>query len=260
MLAFDRCGSGPPLLLLHGTTSSRKVWAPLLPALAEHNEVLAIDLPGHGDSPPTSFIPTDWAREVGRFLDEQGLEKAALMGHSAGGWTALELAKMGQATAVVALTPAGLWRKRSPLLTDMALNANWRLGRLSKRLTLRALRSGAIRSVSLRSISARPQDVPAEVAIANARMAIGTDSFPRHFHETRRRRFVGGQAIDVPVTVVWGDKDRIALAGKSRHRDELPPHARVETWPDCGHMVMWDAPSRVIDAARSTIGQAAEPG
>jgi pimeloyl-ACP methyl ester carboxylesterase len=54
MLAFDRCGEGPPLLLLHGTASSRGVWAPLIDTLAEANDVFAVDLPGHGDSPPTS--------------------------------------------------------------------------------------------------------------------------------------------------------------------------------------------------------------
>ncbi len=253
MLAHDRVGSGPPLLLLHGTTSSRQVWAPLLPALAEENEVIAADLPGHGESPPTSFTPPEWAAELAGFLDDLGLQRVAVVGHSAGGWTALELAKAGRASAVVALTPAGLWRKRSPLLTDLALNANWRLGRAAPRLSLRALESPLVRAVALRSVSAHPRRLPAEVAVANARAAIGTDSFPRHFAETRRLRFTGGQGIDVPVTVVWGAKDRIALPGKSRNVDELPPTAQIETWPECGHMVMWDAPDRLVGAVRSTL-------
>lgn len=251
MLAHDRVGSGPPLLLLHGTTSSRQVWAPLLPALAEASEVIAVDLPGHGASAPTSFTPPEWAFELAGFLDDLGLDRVAVVGHSAGGWTALELAKAGRASAVVALTPAGLWRKRSPLLTDLALNANWRLGRAAPRLSLRALESQTVRAVALRSISARPRQLAAEVAVANARAAIGTDSFPRHFAATRRLRFSGGRGIDVPVTVVWGAKDRIALAGKSRNTDELPPTTRVETWAECGHMVMWDAPERLVEIVRT---------
>jgi pimeloyl-ACP methyl ester carboxylesterase len=53
------------------------------------------------------------------------------------------------------------------------------------------------------------------------------------------------------VRVVWGDRDRIARARASRHADELPAHAAVETWVGCGHMVMWDAPQRVVRAALS---------
>lgn len=236
-------------MLLHGTASSRRVWAPLLASLAERNDVLAVDLPGHGDSPATSYTPPEWAGEVAVFLDEQGLEKVAVVGHSSGGWTALELAKLGRAESVLALTPAGLWRKYSPVLTDINLNLNWRLGRLFGPLALRTLASPSLRSLSLRGISARPRDIPAEVAIENARAAMATDSFPRHFSETRRLRFMDGQDIEVPVKVIWGDKDRVALQGKSRNLDQLPPRTEVETWPGCGHMLMWDAPDKLLTSA-----------
>ena len=236
-------------MLLHGTASSRGVWAPLIETLAEANDVLAVDLPGHGDSPPTSYSPPEWAQEVAAFLNGQGLERVPVVGHSSGGWTALELAKLGRAESVLALAPAGLWRKHSPLLTDITLNVNWRLGRLLGPLALWTLRSPTLRSVSLRGISAKPRDVPADVAIANARAAMAIDSFPRHFSETRRLRFLDGQDIKVPIKVVWGEEDHIALAGKSRDIDELPAHTEVETWTGCGHMMMWDAPEKVLIAA-----------
>src|SRR6478735_2509293 len=50
-LTHDRRGSGPPLLLIHGIGSHWQVWHPLLPALAPHRDVIAIDLPGFGTSP-----------------------------------------------------------------------------------------------------------------------------------------------------------------------------------------------------------------
>jgi pimeloyl-ACP methyl ester carboxylesterase len=253
MLAFDRLGEGPPLLLLHGTTSSRQVWAPLIGDLAQQAEVLTVDLPGHGDSPLTSPTPPEWARDVASLLDSLGFDRVAVAGHSAGGWTALELAKLGRAEAVLALTPAGLWRKRSPLLTDMRLKANWRLGRLLGPRALGILRFPLVRSIGLRTASARPRQVPAEIAIAAARTAGATDSFPHHFSATRRLRFQGGQGIEVPVAVVWGDDDHIALAGKSRNLEELPPQTEVETWPGCGHMLMWDAPDRVASRIRELI-------
>jgi pimeloyl-ACP methyl ester carboxylesterase len=51
-LAYDRSGSGPPLLLLHGLGMSRAAWRPVLPLLAREREVIAVDLPGFGASPP----------------------------------------------------------------------------------------------------------------------------------------------------------------------------------------------------------------
>lgn len=252
MLAFDRTGDGPLLVLLHGTNSSRNVWRPVLPALTAAREVLAVDLPAHGQSPPTSFAPPDFARDVVGLLDQVGVDRpVAVVGHSSGGWTALELAKVGRASGVLALTPAGLWRHHSPLATDLGLVANWHLGRLLGSAVTVPLRSRAGRRVSLAQISGHPADVPADVAIETASTVIASAHFPEHFRQTRRLRFHDGHRIPdhVPVHVVWGSKDRIARRRTSRHPDHLPAHATVETWAGCGHMIMWDAPERLVRAA-----------
>ena len=236
---------------MHGTNGSRAIWAPMLRELARSREVVAVDLPGHGASPPTSLTPPDWAAELAGLLDDLGLpDPVAVAGHSSGGWAALELAKLGRAQSVLALAPAGLWRRESPRLTDLGLVANWRLGRLGGERGIRLLRRPYFRSAALRSLSARPGDVPVDVAVAAARAAAGTDHFPAHFAATRVIRFTGGQAIatEVGVRVIWGDHDRIALRRASRFTAELPGHARVETWPGCGHMVMWDRREATVAA------------
>jgi pimeloyl-ACP methyl ester carboxylesterase len=259
MLAFDREGTGAPLMLLHGTNSSRSIWKPLLPHLSNHREVFSVDLPAHGQSPPSTFTPPDWAREVAALLDDLGLTRLAIVGHSSGGWTALELAKLGRATAVLALTPAGLWQKHSPPITDAILAVNWRLGQiLGQWAATKPLHTRAGRRMSLRQISAQPAGVPAEDAVAMVTTVLASKHFSEHFRQTRRLRFVDGQQIpsDIPLHVVWGDKDRIARARTSRHTDQLPAHTIVETWPDCGHMLMWDAPQRIIDAALALAAKA----
>jgi pimeloyl-ACP methyl ester carboxylesterase len=252
MLVFDREGSGAPLMLLHGTNSSRSIWKPLLSQLSSEREVFSVDLPAHGQSPPSSFAPPDWAQEVAALLDYLGLERVAVVGHSSGGWTALELAKLGRAAAVLALTPAGLWRKHSPPVTDAILMVNWRLGQiLGESAATKPLRTKMGRRLSLRQISAHPQDVPTDIAAEMVRTVLASKQFPEHFRQTRRLRFLDGQEIpsDIPVRIVWGDRDRIARARTSRFTDQLPERAIVETWPHCGHMLMWDAPERVVEAA-----------
>lgn len=253
MLAFDRAGTGPPLLLLHGTNSSRAVWDPVMAALIPHHEVIRVDLPAHGQSPATSLAPPQWALEVADFMDQLGLGRVSVAGHSSGGWTALELGKLGRVGAVLALTPAGLWRHHSPPLTDLGLVLTWGLGQALGDAGLRPLRTRLGRRLTLAQVSARPAEVPSDVAVQTGRTARASKNFPQHFRHTRVQRFLDGRRIspETPVRVVWGATDRLAPVRSSRLADELPAHAQVETWPDCGHMVMWDAPGRLVAAALS---------
>lgn len=251
MLAYDRRGNGAPLLLLHGTNSSRSIWEPLLPRLTSCREVLSVDLPAHGASPASSLAPPAWAKEVASLLDELGLERIAVVGHSSGGWTALELAKLGRASSVLALAPAGLWRKHSPVVTDAILVLNWRLGQIVGERGTMPLRTRLGRRLTLRQVSAHPADVPLADALGLAKTVLASKHFPEHFKETRRLRFRDGEKIpdDVPVLVVWGGKDRIARPRASRHTDQLPAHAAIATWAGCGHMLMWDRKEEVVRAA-----------
>src|SRR5262249_60294604 len=97
----------------HACGPSRRAGKPVVPLLSAERELLLVDLPGHGDSPmPAGGTPPDpagYALEVARLLDELGIETIAVCGNSIGGWTALELAKLGRASCVVALSPAGPW-------------------------------------------------------------------------------------------------------------------------------------------------------
>lgn len=98
-LAFDRTGQGEPLVLLHGQGFSRRSFDPVVPLRAARREVIAVDLPGHGESPRqpkgTGSAPRDLAVAVGELLDELGLANAHVAGNSSGGWVALELGRSG---------------------------------------------------------------------------------------------------------------------------------------------------------------------
>ena len=85
-------GEGAPVLMLHGNRSNAHSFDDLGPALAGGRRVLALDLRGHGESawhPEARYRIADFASDVLAFLDHQGLERVALLGHSLGGVTAL---------------------------------------------------------------------------------------------------------------------------------------------------------------------------
>src|SRR4051812_17390781 len=119
-LAFTRTGGGDPLVLLHGIGCSRQAWDPVLPALAQVADVVVVDLPGFGDSPPLPAsvepTPAQLALAVAGLLDELGLETPHVGGNSLGGWGALELAALRPLASLTLLSPAGPWRGRAPPL------------------------------------------------------------------------------------------------------------------------------------------------
>jgi pimeloyl-ACP methyl ester carboxylesterase len=251
-LAHDRIGEGPPLLLIHGTPASRRIWDAVAPRLAEEREVIAVDLPGFGDSPPMpgAVRPRDWVTPVAETLNALGHDAAvSIVGSSMGGWTALELALAGRASAVLALGPAGLWRKASPRITNARIRGARLAGRLGGPLAARVLERPALRRIAMRDQSADAGRVPAAWAVQAARDAARAPGWPAHFRAATRDRFSGGARIDVPIHVVFGNKDRIVSPGKADFTDELPAHAVVETWEGCGHLMMWDATDRVVEAA-----------
>lgn len=251
MLAHEITGTGSPLLLLHGTPSSRAEWAPIVPRLSEHRRLILVDLPGFGDSPPagSGALPGDWVKPIHELLDSLGLKRCAVLGSSMGGWTALELARVGLATSVVALAPAGLWRERSPRLTNVQLVAGQALARAVPEAVLgTALRSPSLRRLALRSASVDASRVSAETAAAFALGPRRATGWREHYLAAKETRFRGGRSIEVPVKVVWGGSDPIAPAAKSRHVDQLPAHASIETWEECGHLIAWDAPDRLVEA------------
>ena len=91
---YRHAGAGPPLLLLHQTSSSSEQFEAMMPALASVCHVLALDTPGYGMStpPPGQYTVADYARCVVGFLDALQIERASIFGHHTGAAIASEVA------------------------------------------------------------------------------------------------------------------------------------------------------------------------
>ncbi|HEY0629971.1 MAG TPA: alpha/beta fold hydrolase, partial [Sphingomicrobium sp.] len=91
---YEIHGSGEPLLLLHGGLGSIDMFGPVLPKLAEHRQVIAVDLQGHGRTPlgRPDINPIDIGNDMGQLLTKLGYGQVDVFGYSFGGATALQLA------------------------------------------------------------------------------------------------------------------------------------------------------------------------
>jgi pimeloyl-ACP methyl ester carboxylesterase len=242
-LAYDRAGVGEPLLLLHGLGASRRSWDPILPGLVDQRDVIAVDLPGHGDSSPSrarDSAPADIAARLARLLDELGLQTVHLGGNSLGGWVALELAKYGRARSVTAFSPAGLWARKPPAYLRASLRHSRLNARIVRRLAPNAPRTRLARSLFFAQASAHPSRVPYELGRRTVHDMATTSGYRRTVRGIERNRFKDGALITVPVTVVFGIGDQVLLRRSTRHREELPTHTRWFDLPGSGHMPMLD--------------------
>jgi pimeloyl-ACP methyl ester carboxylesterase len=110
-------GDGPPLVVVHGRGSASTMWLPLLPQLARTHRVLAIDLPGFGGSIGHRFPGGGFEAALAFFVDPverwllaERIEAPAILGHSLGGFVALELALRGRVKprALALVAPLGV--------------------------------------------------------------------------------------------------------------------------------------------------------
>jgi pimeloyl-ACP methyl ester carboxylesterase len=241
-IAYERRGSGEPLLLIHGLGATRLVWKPQFGALAAERDVIKLDMPGFGasdplpdDTPPT---PAALAGAITGFLLALGIERPHVAGNSLGGWVALEMAKARNAASACLLSPAGLWQ--SPLGPRRVDTRG--IAKLLKPLILLAARREGTRERMLSTVVGRPENVPTEDAIHLIRDWIEAHGYEESNEEMRRHVFEDPEQVSVPVTIAWGELDRLVAPPKQHRR---PPGSRFIVLEGCGHTPNWDDPELV---------------
>jgi pimeloyl-ACP methyl ester carboxylesterase len=250
-IAHTRAGSGEPLVLIHGLGGTRRIWQPVIDRVAAERDVVAVDLPGFGASPPLpADVPATAANlgaAVGDLCAELGLDRPHLAGNSLGGWAALELAKAGRAASVCAISPAGLWRRPlGPRSSDARSRARWLRPILP---VLRASRRA--RSAALRNIVARPERLSRADARALIRDWLDGPGYEAANREMRSHVFEDPELVPVPATIAWGTEDR--LVGRPR-RERMPPGARYVEPEGLGHTPTWDDPRLIAELLLESSG------
>jgi pimeloyl-ACP methyl ester carboxylesterase len=152
---------------------------------------------------------------------------------------------------VTLLSPAGLWRSRTPLYCRVSLRTTRFLAALAPRLLGVLVRTRAARYVVFRQTHARPRALSAETARRRVLAMATCPGFPRVMRATSPVHYTATRPIEAPVTVAFGDKDLLLLRRQSRHLDELPPHTVVAELPGCGHVPMGDDPAAVTALVRA---------
>jgi pimeloyl-ACP methyl ester carboxylesterase len=246
---YVEMGSGPPLLLVHGLAGSWQNWLETIPHFAATHRVLAPDLPGFGESemPREKISMAGYGRFLDAFCDEVGVERAAVVGNSMGGFVAAELAIQHphRVERLVLVSAAGITIEHQrndrllALMRRFEFALTWAATHPRPEFMLRRRARRAARFVF-----AHPERLPGALVVENARGG-GKPGFLDALDALTsypiRDRL---EEISVPTLVVWGDSDRLVPTRDADVFEELIPDARKVVYEDTGHVPMLERPAR----------------
>ena len=245
---YIRRGTGKPLLLIHGIGSSHRSWDRIIDGLTAQRDVIAVDLPGFGDTPPLAgeISIRTLADAVTDFLAENNLTGIDAVGSSMGARLVLELARRGGVLgAVVSLDPGGFWQ-------GWEIPVFYYSVRLSAQLVnqlqpvLPMLTSNPIsRTLLFAQFSARPWNLPAQVALNELRTFTPTPTFTELLDDLahgEKQQGAPAGSIQHPLVIGWGRQDLVCLPNQSKLALHLFPDAHLHWFSHSGHFPQLDVP------------------
>jgi pimeloyl-ACP methyl ester carboxylesterase len=231
---------GPPLVLVHGVGGDADQWAFCLPALARSHRVIALDLPGFGrsDKPSIDYRIEGYVEMLQRFLDAIGVDDAALLGHSLGGWivAAFALEFPARVTRLVLNDAVGIDAGAVDLPIDLNVSTRANLRRVFEFMCYD--RSGVT-------------DALVDLAYA-LHLERGDGATIRSVLETltRKDEKLDGRlaGIAAPTLLLWGENDAVAPLAMAQAWQGGIAGARLVTIPRCGHLPPLERPEEFADA------------
>ena len=254
-LSVMEAGSGQPVVALHGLGGTKGSFIPTVAALGGRFRVIAIDLPGFGDSEKpigASYDARFFARAVIDLLDALQLGRVHLIGNSLGGRVALEvgLRYPDRIDRLALLCPSLAWRRERPWAPLLRLTR--------PELGLVPLAPRPVVEAIMRRLFPSADEGWSAAGVDEFLRAYLTPAGRAAFYAAARQIYLeepygeGGfwqrlRGLQADALFVWGRRDRLVPAAFARHVTEALPGARhVEL--DCGHVPQVERPGQTHDA------------
>ena len=265
-VTYRMLGEGPPLLLLHGITSSSQTWADVLPGLAERHTVIAPDLLGHGqsDKPRADYSVAAYANGMRDLLTVLDIEQATVVGHSLGGGVAMQFAyQFPQLVERLILVGAG------GVTSDVNIALRFAslpvgaeaLALLRLPLVLPALQTAGRLLGAVVGSTGIGRDIPNMLRIlADLPEPMASSAFTRTLRAVVDWR---GQVVtmldrcylteSVPVQLIWGEQDAVIPVSHAQMAHAAMPGSRLEIFEKSGHFPFHDNPDRFVELVEAFI-------
>jgi pimeloyl-ACP methyl ester carboxylesterase len=267
-VAYRQARAGQALLLIHGMAGSSATWRAVLPQLSKKYRVVAPDLFGHGESakPRGDYSLGAFAVSLRDLLDELGVTRATVVGHSLGGGVAMQFTYQHRdyCERLVLISSGGLGPDLS--LTLRMLSAP------GVELVLPVVASRPVLNVAnklgswLTSAGVHSPSDSAEIWSAYSSLSDGQtrQAFLRTLRSVVDYRGQAVSAINrlhlssgLPTLLIWGDQDRIIPVAHGYATHDALPDSRLEVLSGVGHFPHVESPTAVVEILDDFIATAA---
>jgi pimeloyl-ACP methyl ester carboxylesterase len=251
-IAYETAGSGPPLALIAGLGYDRWMWRKMIPGLAQRFQVIAFDNRGVGgsDKPAGPYTAQMLADDAAGLLQALGVERAAVLGHSMGGFVAQALV-LGRpelvSQLILAATNFGgprhipITAEAMAVLTDVTGDP------------VERFRRGILVSCAPGFGEAQPETVaewldyrlrnPIDPAAYHAQMMIGLGLISEAASFERRL-----QEVRAPTLILFGEHDKVVPMGNAELLARQIQGSRVHILPNAGHFFPLETPQAAVEA------------
>lgn len=241
-LAYERRGKGTPLVLLHGFPLDHHTWDFVSPLLEGTFDLILPDLRGFGESSTvdSQYTLDDFASDIVGLLDHLGIQKAAIAGHSMGGYLALAFTKLYPERV------SGLGLVSTQTLADPPDRKEGRY-KSAAEVSEKGI-SGVVEAM-------KPKFSPSE-EYQNAVTAIMQRQQPSAFigalKAMAERMDTSSMLanLNVPVVVVHGDADSLVAVDRAREMKSAVPSAHFVELKGVGHLPMMEAVKETAEALK----------
>lgn len=246
---YEVYGRGRPVILLHGWLGSWGLWQEVMTELGRSYRAYALDFWGFGESGKKrdSYDVQDFVSLVDQFMEQLGIERAPLVGHSMGGTVSLSVAVRfpHRVKKVVIIGSPIVGSSLSLLLklfgrktiASIVYNNMWGLRWGFRLMSPFYTRDSRWPEYMNRDLS--------RTTLESFLLSIAS------LRETDLRPRLG--EIQVPIMGMYGDKDIVVDPGQWQPLQSGAPCARIERFPTAGHFIMLDNPRRFISVLRDFL-------
>jgi pimeloyl-ACP methyl ester carboxylesterase len=261
---YQEKGTGTPLVLLHGFTSSTYSWKEIFEPLSQKYRVIAVDLKGFGfsEKPDGDYTRRAQSVIIARLLDYLKIEKAWLAGNSMGGETVLNVALQNpqRVNGLILIDSAGVEAAGGGSLAPgyaripFAGRALTALALTSDKLVREGLQKSFYDDTKVTDERVayyyRPlQTRGGQLAAFRARMQAG--EFPIEADLGK---------INAPTLIIWGAKDELIPIEAGRRMNSLIKNSTLVVLEKCGHLPQEEMPERVLEEITKFIEASSRTG
>jgi len=241
-LAYERRGQGRPLVLLHGYPLDHHLWDEVVPLLEGTFDMILPDLRGFGESTTidSPYTMDDYASDIAGLLDQLGIQKAAIAGHSMGGYVALAFARLfpervsglGLVSSQVLADALDRKEGRYKSAAEVAENG---IGSVVATMTPKFTSDENLQPLARASME---RQQPTAYIGALGAMAERKDSTSLL------------SSLKVPVVIIHGNSDALIPVDRAREVKAALPEAYLVEISGAGHMPMMEAKDKTAEALR----------